>query len=317
MIKWPKTLVRGLAYDNLTILFGAGVPHELNFPLWDELIDKIYNDNNNTLGEVENNEVNQYIKSKDYMNAIELLDFKNHEGVYDYLSNEFYIDDFKHEEIMNSNEKLLFDLNAGVYLTTNIDNSLEEVKGVSGKRASHIYSYEDEEDIRDKVISYNSETDPLIVRLHGDLKKKSSLIFTQSQYTKINKKDYFVFKQLLPALFLITTVLIIGYSVSDPDIKLILEKGSKIRGSKNNIFFLNADKNLSEHKKRMFWSRFGIQVVDIYYESNDINSNLKKSLLEMIAIKEELSSYSLSEKRSLFKLSGNNIIDELQKKNMK
>lgn len=313
MIKWPKMLLKGLAYDNLTILFGAGIPYEFDFPLWDKLVDLIFEEIKSELNSSETLEIQEYIKAKDYLNVIEILSHKNQEEVIDFINNQFYKDDFDREKVENSNEKLLFDLNANVYLTTNVDNSLEEVKGLAGKKAANIYSYKNDNDIRDKLISHNSEKDPLIVRLHGELKEYSSLIFTQSQYSKLNKKDLFVFKQLLPSLFLVTTVLIIGYSISDPDIQLILEKTTKIKGKRNNIFFINVDPNLSEHKKRMFRMRFGIYVIDIPQTEDDMTLELKNILTQMVEIKKKLCEYTLSEKRELFKKGDSTISRELKK----
>lgn len=315
MFNWPKTLLRGLAYDNLTIFFGAGIPCEFNLPLWNELVDKLFEEMKSSLSAEEQAEFKDFVKVKDYLNAIELLMYKNEEIVLDCLENAFNKDDFDSFNLEESNENLLFKLNANSYLTTNIDNSLEEIKGLSGKKAASIYSYKNEKDIRDKLIFHNSEKDPLIIRVHGELKDVSSLIFSQSQYSKLNKEDFFIFNQLIPSLFLVSTVLIVGYSISDPDIQLILEKTAKIKGTKDNIFFINADGKLSKHKKRMFTNQFGIKILDIYTDLDttyDITHMLKKRLNELIDLKDILLGYSLNDKRKLFKNGQQSIYDELK-----
>ena len=314
MFNWPKTLLRGLAYENLTVVFGAGIPYEFGFPLWGQLIDKIISELDNKLNDDEKKELEEYTKTKDYLNAIELLMYKDKESTIDLLENTFRYDSFTEYNLEDSNGHLLFSLNANSYITTNIDNSLEEVKGLSGKRAANIYSYKNEKDIRDKLIFHNSERDPLIVRIHGELKDHSSLIFSQTQYTDLNKEDLFVFTQLLPSLFLTSIVIIAGYSISDPDIQLILERSSIVKGNKDNIFFINADPKQTPHQKRMFSKRFGIRVLDVYTtEKNNITESLKIALKELVSLKEIIKHYDAAEKRELFKCGDKSIQAKLSK----
>lgn len=68
MFKWPKTLLRGLAYENLTVVFGAGIPYEFEFPLWGALVDKLILEMNHQLNNEEKNELQEYTKTKDYLN---------------------------------------------------------------------------------------------------------------------------------------------------------------------------------------------------------------------------------------------------------
>lgn len=300
MFEWPKTLLRGLADNNLTILFGAGIPHEFGFPLWNELVEKLEKGITKKLEMDEKNELTEFINSRDYLNAIELLMFKDRENVIDIIEESFNYDDFNKYDLKNSNENLLFALNANTYITTNIDNSLEEIKGLSGKKRANIYCYKNEQDIKDKLIFHNPENDPLILRIHGELKDHSSLIFSQSQYSNLNREYLFVFEQLLPSLFLTSIVLIVGYSINDPDIQLILEKSSKVKGNRNNIFFINADKNLTDYKKRMLLERYGIKVLDIHNEQTDITKILKVNLKELVSIKKKLLNCSFDEKRDFF-----------------
>ena len=314
MFNWPKTLLRGLAYENLTIVFGAGIPYEFEFPLWGTLVEKIISELDNRLNTDEKKELEEYTNTKDYLNAIELLMYKDKESTLDLLENMFRYESFDKYQLEDSNADLLFKLNANHYITTNIDNSLEEVKGLSGKKAANIYSYKNEKDIRDKLIFHNSERDPLIVRIHGELRDHSSLIFSQTQYTDLNKEELFVFTQLLPSLFLTSIVLIVGYSISDPDIQLILEKSASVKGNKDNIFFINADCNQTKHQKRMFSKRYGIKVIDVYnVEENNITESLKIALKELVHLKNIIKNYDTTEKRELFKAGDKSIQDKLSK----
>ena len=65
-IEWPKILLRSLGFGNLTILFGAGATYDLGFPLWGELIDNIYTDLKSGMSPEQQEEIKEFIKTKDY-----------------------------------------------------------------------------------------------------------------------------------------------------------------------------------------------------------------------------------------------------------
>lgn len=62
----------------------------------------------------------------------------------------------------------------------------------------------------------------IIIKAHGCVSDPNRMILTKSQYFKA-RKEYSNFYRILDALFLSHTLLFIGYSLSDPDIQLVLE----------------------------------------------------------------------------------------------
>jgi hypothetical protein len=62
----------------------------------------------------------------------------------------------------------------------------------------------------------------LIVKAHGCVSDPSRIVLTRSQYFR-ERQLHASFYNVLDALFLTNTILFVGYSLSDPDIQLVLE----------------------------------------------------------------------------------------------
>jgi hypothetical protein len=62
----------------------------------------------------------------------------------------------------------------------------------------------------------------LIIKAHGCVSDPSKIVLSRSQYFQA-RQNYPSFYEVLDALFLTHTLLFIGYSLSDPDIQLVLE----------------------------------------------------------------------------------------------
>lgn len=65
----------------------------------------------------------------------------------------------------------------------------------------------------------------LIVKAHGCVSDASRIVLSRSQYFK-ERQNNSAFYNTLDALFLVNTVLFVGYSISDPDIQLVLENST-------------------------------------------------------------------------------------------
>ena len=80
----------------------------------------------------------------------------------------------------------------------------------------------------------------LIVKAHGCVSDASRIVLTRSQYYR-EKQIHGSFYSILDALFLTNTLLFIGYSLSDPDIQLVLENASISARSSHSHYALVED----------------------------------------------------------------------------
>lgn len=318
-IVWPRILLRGIAHQNLNILFGAGLGVEFGFPLWDNLIKNIFNDVEYKLTESNKKEFCSLMNSHDFLEAMEfLLDVASDE-VIECMERSLQSEEFNQDSIENSNLYLLLKLKAHSYLTTNIDNSFEQVKSYTGHKTAIIYPHTSEEDIKDKLIYHDSSSNPLIIRLHGDLSMKSSLIFSKSQYDDLMNGNSYIYTQILPALFLTSATLIVGYSFSDPDLQLLLQNMNSVEGTRKNIFLLNTSKEMTDFRKNILKKRYGINIIDLtqgdFPDDENIKnkeSNLLKYFLrELLKAKEYFEGLSLNEVKDIFTGSDVNINNKI------
>lgn len=271
---WPKNILKGLSTHNLTIFFGAGVTKELGYPLWGEFIDEL--ENEVTISEESKSMLPSFKKQNKYAEIIGLYMQDNREETYNLLQTTFNKDCNISD---TANEVLLLKLNASHFITTNVDNSLEYAKSKVGKKLAQIYTYDQDTEIRDKIISKEYAKDPLMIRIHGSLDRPQNMVFSKEQYSKINYSDYFVFSRLLPALFTTTTVLFVGYSLNDSDILNIIKETADETTIQRNLFLLNhgSGSNDSELEK------LGVQILNID-DGTDPTTSLKNKLNELVKL---------------------------------
>ncbi|TGE44802.1 hypothetical protein C6P25_02445, partial [Weissella confusa] len=166
MSNWPQSLLYSMVFNNLTVFFGAGVSSEFNLKTWGELVD--YLGSEMILDDNSAAEFKKSVEEKDYLNAIDLLFYTNEAEAIRLIEAE-YMKEETINNIVESNEALLFNLGASAYLTTNIDNSLEDLLSQIGKKKTIVHNYVDEKNIKSKLVTRDFEKSPLVIRLHGDL----------------------------------------------------------------------------------------------------------------------------------------------------
>ena len=80
----------------------------------------------------------------------------------------------------------------------------------------------------------------LIIKAHGCVSDPSKIVLTRSQYFR-ERQRYGAFYSVLDALFITNTLLFIGYSLSDPDIQLLLENATIAARSSHTHYALVED----------------------------------------------------------------------------
>lgn len=123
-----------------------------------------------------------------------------------------------------------------IVVTTNYDDIYDTFcrKGIARDGYNVCKYYEDHlvNDLRSPV--------RLIVKAHGCVSDPSRIVLTRSQYFK-ERQLHASFYNVLDALFLTNTVLFVGYSLSDPDIQLVLENASIAARSSHTHYALVED----------------------------------------------------------------------------
>jgi hypothetical protein len=107
----------------------------------------------------------------------------------------------------------LLKLPCKTWITTNYDDLLEQTLRAGGRKFNLV--------VRDTNLPYTSEDALTLIKLHGDRLQQDTLVITERDYQTYFHRYPWV-RSKLSLLLLERTLLLIGYSISDPDFNQIL-----------------------------------------------------------------------------------------------
>ena len=124
--------------------------------------------------------------------------------------------DVEEEKIRNSEiYEAITKLNFPIIYTTNYDRCLEKAMDILGKKYKTIVDVKDMADLEPDIVQ--------IVKFHGDVMDKDSIVLSESQYfDRLNFETSLDIK--LRADMLGKSILFVGYSLSDINIRMMLYK---------------------------------------------------------------------------------------------
>jgi hypothetical protein len=120
----------------------------------------------------------------------------------------------------------------------------------------------------------------LIIKAHGCVSDPSRIVLTRSQYFK-ERQMHSAFYDVLDALFLTNTILFIGYSLSDPDIQLILENAS-ISASSAHTHYALVEDNLQQDIEEAAQKAYNIHFIKYPVGRHDEAERLLEELAQEV-----------------------------------
>ena len=248
MITWPENLIEELAYKRALLVLGSGVSATsqndkgLRPKTWSKFLEDA-----KTLMENKNCEVNfvdKMIAEKNYLMALQTIYADCDSGVYsDFLKKEFTRPKFQPSLVHQARKEI----DSKIVISTNFDKIYDNLSAEDG------FVICDHKDTQ-KIVSNIKSPENVIIKAHGSIDDVNSIIFTGEQYYN-SKRKYSEFYKLLEALFLTHTVIFLGYSLSDPDINLILENIINSSSETNPHYVVVKEgipKQIREHWKRTY-----------------------------------------------------------------
>ena len=264
--------------NKLIIFVGAGVSRNSGIPTWAELIKELAKD----LG----------IKSK-YKDdkGNDLFSYDEYLKIPQYYYNERKIKEYtdKIKSILNIPAKpnkiheLLFDLNPVHLVTTNYDNLLEQQANLICGNKIYGKVANDEELASAKECNF-------IIKMHGEF---DNIVLKESDYDSYSN-NFKLLESYVKGLFATHTILFVGFSAEDSNIRKILQWIKDIIGDKHQPAYLidiNDHSALSPEEFRIRFDYYRNQGIftlyleqireevnalyDKYYKGNDINLKAK------------------------------------------
>ncbi len=275
---WPRALIEELASRRCIVFLGAGASAgsisntdpTKNPPAWSDLLEGIKGlaKDKNSLPVAD-----ELIKKEKYLDAAEVL-FGSISNA-DFAS---YIREVMAEPKFNASKihESVLTLDPKIVITTNYDDIYDNYCR-SGKEQglynvckyyeSHLVS-----DLRSPVRQ--------IIKAHGCINDPSKIVLTRSQYFQ-ERQNHPNFYQVLDALFLTSTLFFVGYSLSDPDIQLILENSNITYKAPHPHYALFPD-GVNVSIKKAYKEAYNIEFVEFedgnYEQANEMLEDLVLSV---------------------------------------
>ena len=249
-----KIIKKAINTKKLVVFAGAGISIDAGVPSWGKLIDEIKKELD--LPDYEN----------DYLKIPQIYFNERQEKEYiEKVRSVLKHNKIKHNEIHEE----IFELNPEHILTTNFEDLLEQV--INKKSLPFSVVTQD----KDLPYSYNTK---LLVKIHGDL-NNTDFVLKEDDYLNYSKNHPLI-EAFINSIFASKTVLFIGYSFSDYNLKQIVQNVRNILGSNfQNAYLLSVDENVhSSHKE--YLKNKGIKIIN-YYDSLYVgDDNGKKNYIE-------------------------------------
>ena len=156
------------------------------------------------------------------------------------------------------------------YLTTNYDDEIiQHLASIGVHFATLRNRREDFYPIRDGAVNY-------VLKLHSDLDHPSEVVLTSKDYKRLETEpsgQYY--REKLRMIFQMFDVIIIGHSLRDPDINLILKVAKNSADRTRPLYMVAAD--FTKAEEREFSEQYNIELVS-YRNPDGSHSELRKLL---------------------------------------
>lgn len=215
MIDWSEALIEAIARRRAVLVVGSGVSKNSQNdagqrPLgWEEFLNKCAQEHGSPADLVE------VIARRDYLMGCQMLKtLMGQEAFVRRVQREYQAKGFKAADI----HAKLYDLDLPITISPNFDNIYDDYC-----RAASSGSYIIKQHSSGDVASYLTEGGVrLLIKSHGSANDPADLIFTASDYSSARTK-YRLFYDVLKALALTHTFLLVGCGVDDPDLRMLFE----------------------------------------------------------------------------------------------
>lgn len=251
------SIKEAIVNDRLVIFAGAGVSKDSGIPLWFELEDGI------------KNRLNEYTNEKDALKLAQMLYNEKGEKEYNDILRELL---FKNNANYNLLHEIIFDLNPQHIITTNYDHYFENVIKDEGRAFSVVSKDED--------LPY-AKHKKLLIKYHGDF-ENHNIVLKENDYLEFSKnntlKEVFV-----KSLFSNKIILFVGYSVSDPNLKLLIREIQYILKKHYQRAYLLTAKNEVSDSEIKYFENLGINII-FKNSSSDKEVETKEKKLSVIGL---------------------------------
>jgi hypothetical protein len=236
-------ITRASNSGKLVFFIGAGLSKLSGYPTWNELVAKY--------------DFKLHGENKDFYSSDELLripqmffDLEGEEAYDRIIEETFNVNVFS-----SSVHYMILALNPVHIITTNYDDLIEKTYLQRGKYYSHI-------SVEDEVAKASSTR--YLLKVHGDFKDGY-----QGKYIVLKENDYLNYEinyplisTLMKTIMATNTLIFIGYSLGDYNIKLLLNWVKHYQKDSNKPFFIYTDSTPIDKSTFAYYEKKGLRLID-------------------------------------------------------
>ena len=257
MITWPEALVAELSSRRCLVFFGAGASKgclsqdgKIRPENWEGLLLKLLSSMTDRSDEVF---IRSLITEKRYLDAAEVLRSRVSEANFNlFITKEFETPHFQPSNI----HKAIHKIDPKIVVTTNFDNIYDNYcNGFGGAAAYSIAKY-----YESHILNSLRSPKRLVIKAHGCVSDPQKIVLTRSQYFGA-RKDYSGFYEILNSIFLTSSIIFIGYSISDPDIQLVLENSNIAVPSVHRHYFLTEEGQMHSALRKAMEDAYNLEFI--------------------------------------------------------
>jgi hypothetical protein len=264
---FDKRLIHMINRGRCFILIGSGPSCELGYPSWEKLSELTYEEIKR-IGRVSDiNSYEKYLKRQQYPELFSLVE-RDLGGDRTALVN--LIKSLLKPSVKN--HSVLYELISkwpfACYLTTNYDDEIE----------THLSKLKEHYTVmrnRKEDFSYlHDGASHVIQKLHSDLDHPDEIILTSNDYKRFSSDssgEYFRIK--LRQAFEMFDIFIVGHSLSDPDIKNVLQIAKETASPQHPIFMVAADFTKADEQE--YFNMYNIVLIP-YLNNDKTHSELRQ-----------------------------------------
>jgi hypothetical protein len=265
----PDSLIQHLKNGRCALFVGAGLSAAAKLPTWTALLrDLIAEIQREYPDEHEREELNRML---DQGKLLEVAEYAREK------LNEQHFGRFLAERVRGDTvelpavHQLLPKLPFSSVFTTNYDKLLERAYPSATRVSTHV----DTEDLGSRLFDESF----FVLKAHGDIDRIATVVLTASDYRRLIHENA-AFSQVFSTLLMTKAFLFVGYSLSDPDFRLLLDRQlSLFRGAVPARYALMKD--VGEIEAHVLLRTSGIRVLS--YSDHSEVPLFFQSLLEKLA----------------------------------
>jgi hypothetical protein len=248
-------LVNHLRSGQAWVLVGSGPSNEMQYPSWE------------TLAKTARNAVKTERPSHDRRPLEKALQKKDYPQVFEYagkiLGVERLLQELRNGLVAKQPGriyKMIAEWPVPVYLTTNYDDEIQSHLSSAG---ATFITYSNS---KDDMSLLSPGLTGVIVKLHGTLRSPKGLILTTRQYQEIDSgEDWTDWRTKMTSIFQMSRMVVIGHSLTDNNIRHLLEAAKKGASVDNPICWIAPD--VPEEEVKRYLEKYRIRVIS--YENRD------------------------------------------------